>query len=65
MVKRRLFNGLLRLRAVQEQTSSDLKDVAVVVVPGWFSDCSQYESMASYLRSKGFTTLTDCAFEMV
>ncbi|KAI5072576.1 hypothetical protein GOP47_0012682 [Adiantum capillus-veneris] len=29
----------------------------VVIVPGWLSESSQYRPMASYLRSKGLTTL--------
>ncbi|KAH7434509.1 hypothetical protein KP509_06G020700 [Ceratopteris richardii] len=34
------------------------KGHVVVIVPGWFSGCSQYYAMASYLRSKGLTALT-------
>lgn len=52
---RRLANSAANY--LQEQKSNDLQDLAFIVVPGWLSDSSQYEPMASYMRTKGLTTL--------
>lgn len=60
---RRLANSAANY--LQEQKSNELQDLAFIVVPGWLSDSSQYEPMASYMRTKGLTTLTDCALEVV
>lgn len=61
--KRALRVGLAARASSNDQQQNENKDKrpdkmgTLVIVPGWLSDSSQYHAMASYLRSKGFTTL--------
>lgn len=49
-----------KIATARQQQPSSLrvkKAPALVIVPGWLSESSQYDDMASYISSKGFKTL--------